>query len=202
VKTNLLLRVVLLAGPMSAAAADGTCEDLLSQIDSRLANYEYEPSQVQQAEQMKQTLGFFCMQPGMPPQAAAQMQEQMQSSMDQILPIPAGGGRTSMEIPKDQLTNAYLEGSWCRPGQEATSYKFAADGTYRIWVVGFGSTMADQIREKREFTDAFDYVRVQEDDRFVVVKDHRRTPSDLPALRETSYTRGECAFMSAPGYAG
>lgn len=201
-KANLLVLVVLLAGPMTAAVANDTCENLVAQIDLRLTNYEYEPAQVQQAAQMKQTLGFFCMQPDMPPQAVAEIEEQMQSAIDQILPLPAGDGPASTEIAKDRLTNGYLEGPWCRPGQEATSYKFAADGTYRIWVVGFGSMMADQVRNRSEFTDAFDYVSVQEDDRFVVVKDHRRRPSDLPALLETTYTRGECAFMSAPGYAG
>lgn len=201
-KKSSLLLVVLLAALGKSAAADEVCGGLLAEIDARLTKYDYEPTQIQQAEQMKQTLGFFCMQPGMPPHAAAQMQEQMQASIDQILPIPTGGGGASVEISKDRLTNAYLEGPWCRPGQEATSYKFAADGTYRIWVVGFGSMMADQIREKREFTDAFDYVGAQEDDKFVVVKDHRRRPSDLPSLVETTYTRGECDFMSSPGYAG
>lgn len=88
------------------------------------------------------------------------------------------------------LTTDYLEGHWCTEvTQERSLYSFAADGTYRLGVVGITITQMDGINYfpdtygRREFLDQFDSVSHKDADRFTVRKE---------GGSELTLTRGNC----------
>ena len=80
-------------------------------------------------------------------------------------------------ISKDQLTAAYLKGFWCTERmQEREVYNFAADGTYRLGVVGMTITQMDgfnylpETYSRQSFLDKFDGIATKDQDRFSVTK--------------------------------
>jgi hypothetical protein len=185
--TSLLLVVCWAHG----ANAQEPCAAEKALIDQRLSQAGYSAEQRAQAEQMKQLLTMLCSAGG--PQGAAMISEQI----DQLLPPPAGEGPAS-GLTKDDLTNAYLQGQWCREGQEATSYDFAADGSYRYAVIGFnvaanGHLYFPGTKPKSEFLDAFDQLESKDDAQFVTSLDRRGRRTQM------TFKRGACSFVAAGG---
>jgi len=88
------------------------------------------------------------------------------------------------------LTTDYLEGHWCTEvTQERSLYKFAADGSYRVGVVGLTITQMDGINylpetnSRQSFFDEFERVRSKENDRFEVLN---------KGGHGLAFTRGNC----------
>jgi hypothetical protein len=104
---------------------------------------------------------------------------------------PDAGASASNEIRElEELTTDYLEGFWCTEVvQERELYKFAADGSYRLGVVGITITQMDGINyfpdnyNRQEFLDQFEFVSHKDADRFTVKK---------KGGSELTLTRGNC----------
>lgn len=175
-----------------AALAQDPCAAEKAQIDERLAQPGRTAQQKAQGEQLKAALDMMCSMGG--PQAAKPLMAQL----DQVLPPPSEADIAMSKLSKDDLTNDYLQGKWCRGGQEATSYDFAPDGSYRYAVVGFnvgpdGHHYFPETKQKSEFLERFDYLREKEKDSFVMSVDTRGGHSD------TRFERGECEFVQIGG---
>ena len=175
-----------------ATFAQEPCAAEKAKIDERLAKPGYTAQQKEQGEQLKDALDMMCSMGG--PQAAASVMAQL----DQILPPPSEADVAMSKLSKDDLTNDYLMGKWCRSGQEATSYEFAADGTYRYAVVGFnvapdGHHYFPETLRKTEFLEQFDYVRAKEENSFVTSVENRGKHT------ESRFERGECGFLKVGG---
>lgn len=189
-----LIASLAIIGLTQAALAQEPCAAEKAKIDERLAKPGYTAQQRQQGEQLKDALDMMCSMGG--PQAAAPVMAQL----DQILPPPTEADIAMSKLSKDDLTNEYLKGKWCRSGQEATSYDFASDGTYRYAVVGFnvspdGHHYFRETRQKSEFLEKFDYLRAKEENSFVMSVENRGKHTEF------RFERGECDFMKA-GAAG
>jgi hypothetical protein len=96
----------------------------------------------------------------------------------------------SAGLSKEDLTTDYLEGHWCTEQvQERSLYKFAADGSYRLGVVGLTITQMDGINyfpetySRQNFFDEFERVGTKDKDRFSMIK---------KGGYEMGYTRGNC----------
>ena len=108
-------------------------------------------------------------------------------------PTPRVAGLLEAELAglsKEDLTTDYLEGHWCTDvTQERSLYKFAADGTYRVGVVGITITQMDGINYfpetngRQTFFDKFESVRSKDKDRFEVL---------VKGGYGLAYTRGNC----------
>ncbi len=189
-----LVAVLAILCLSQTALAQDPCSAEKAKVDERLAMPGYTAQQKQRGEELKKALDMMCSMGG--PQAAAPIMAQL----DQILPRPTKADVAMSKLSKDELTNDYLQGAWCRGGQEATSYDFASDGTYRYAVVGFnvGPDGHHYFREtlpKREFLEQFDHLRTKEENAFVMSVESRGKHS------ESRFERGECSFMKA-GAAG
>jgi hypothetical protein len=185
---RIVTSILLVVCWAQCANAQEPCAAEKALIDQRLSQPGYSAEQKAQAEQMKQLLTMLCTAGGA--QGAAMISEQI----DQLLPPPAGEGPTS-GLTKDDLSNAYLQGQWCREGQEATSYDFAADGSYRYAVVGFnvsanGILYFPGTKPKSEFLDTFDQLESKSDAEFVT-KVGRRAG--------TTFKRGACSWVANGG---
>jgi hypothetical protein len=93
-------------------------------------------------------------------------------------------------LSKEDLTTDYLEGHWCTEvTQERSLYKFAADGSYRVGVVGITITQMDGINyfpetnSRQSFFDKFERVHSKDKDRFAVLNKRGY---------ELAFTRGNC----------
>ena len=177
-----------------AVSAQEPCGAENALIDERLAQPGYTDDQREQGEQLKQLLTMLCASGG------AQAGAVISAQLDLILPPPDITAVDPDALTKDDLTNDYLNGQWCREGQEATSYDFAADGSYRYAVVGWNVTATghqyfEETRLKSEFLDLFDHLESKDPDQFVTLIGQRGRGSELV------FSRGACAFMSA-GAAG
>ena len=93
-------------------------------------------------------------------------------------------------ISKDQLTAAYLQGFWCTERtQERELYNFAADGTYRLGVVGITITQMDGLNyfdetySRQSFLDKFDGIATKDQNRFSVT---------LKGASMETFLRGNC----------
>jgi hypothetical protein len=171
-----------------AALAQDPCAAEKAKIDERLAKPGYTAQQKEQGEQLKAALDMMCSMGG--PQAAKPLMAQL----DMVLPPPSEADIAMSKLSKDDLTNDYLQGKWCRGGQEATSYDFAADGSYRYAVVGFyvtadGHNYFPERKQTSEFLEEFDYLRAKEQDSFVMSVEYRGKHS------ESRFERGECEFV-------
>jgi hypothetical protein len=174
--------------------AQEACSAERAEIDRRLAQPGRSAQQIEQGEQLKQLLTLMCSSGG--PQAGAMVTAQL----DIILPPVASGTAAEPTLTKDDLTNDYLLGQWCRGGQEATSYDFSSDGSYRYAVIGFNvgpdsHHFFEEILPRTDFLERFDRLVALEADQFVTSVDTRGRPA------ETTYERGACSFMSV-GAAG
>ena len=104
---------------------------------------------------------------------------------------PDAGASTPNEIRElEELTTNYLEGFWCTEVvQERSLYKFAADGSYRLGVVGITITQMDGTNyfpdnySRQEFLGQFEFVSYKDADRFTVKK---------KGGSELTLTRGNC----------
>ena len=175
-----------------AAGAQEPCSAENALIDERLAHPGYTAEQREQGEQLKELLTVICSTGG------AQAGAMVAAQLDMILPPPSGAATVATALTKDDLTNEYLNGQWCREGQEATSYDFAADGSYRYAVVGWnvgadGHHYFDEILPKSDFLELFDYLMRKEQDQFVTLVGRRGRGSELV------FSRGACAFVSVGG---
>ena len=93
-------------------------------------------------------------------------------------------------LSKNELTANYLEGFWCTERmQERELYSFAADGSYRLGVVGLTITQADGVNyfpetfSRQSFLDEFESVATKEEDRFSVT---------LKGGSQEAFLRGNC----------
>ena len=93
-------------------------------------------------------------------------------------------------LSKEDLTTDYLEGYWCSEQvQERSLYKFAADGSYRLGVVGITITQMDGINyfpetySRQNFLDQFERVGSKDKDRLSVIK---------KGGYKLAFTRGNC----------
>lgn len=192
-----MFRKILLLALLSvvqAASAEDRCKDQKAAVDERLKHPGYKAQQIEQGEQLKQQIDLMCSMGG--PQAA----DMVVAQLDRILPLPTKEDVEMAKLSKDDLSNAYLQGEWCRSGQEATSYDFAADGSYRFAVVGFnvsadGHHFFPERRTRAQFLDEYDHLRSKDGDAFVLSIERKGKHT------ETRFTRGRCPFMSA-GAAG
>jgi hypothetical protein len=96
----------------------------------------------------------------------------------------------SAGLSKQDLTTDYLEGHWCTEvTQERSLYKFAADGSYRVGVVGITITQMDginyfpEINSRQSFFDKFEGVHSKDKDRFEML--NKRGEG-------LAFTRGNC----------
>jgi hypothetical protein len=189
-----LITVLAIVCLSQTVLAQDPCSAEKAKIDARLAMPGYTAQQKQRGEELKNALNMMCSMGGA--QAAAPMMAQL----DQILPPPSEADGAMSRLSKDELTNEYLQGKWCRGGQEATSYEFASDGTYRYAVVGFnvgpdGHHFFRETLLKSEFLEQFDHLRAKEEIGFVTSVEYRGKHS------ESRFERGECSFIKA-GAAG
>jgi hypothetical protein len=174
--------------------AQEACSAEKAEIDRRLAQPGRSAEQIEQGEQLKQVLTMMCSAGG------AQAGALIAAQLDIVLPSLSGVATDEPALTGADLTNEYLQGQWCRIGQESTSYDFAADGSYRYAVVGFnvtadGHAYFDEILPRASFLERFDTVVTMESDRFVTSTRTRGGSSEM------TFERGECAFMSV-GAAG
>lgn len=93
-----------------------------------------------------------------------------------ILQAAVGGASGAAGSSNTELTADYLAGDWCTERmQERELYSFAADGTYRVGVLGMTITQMDGINYlpetyiHQEFLDKFQSVVSKDQDRFTVV---------------------------------
>jgi hypothetical protein len=94
--------------------------------------------------------------------------------------------RADAGLPKERLTNDYLEGTWCSVygGQEVTQWRFHADGRYEIGVAaGRGWQMHNSGDSIGEYHERFDKLVEFEPDAFTT--EHR-------GGRKNVFTRGPC----------
>jgi hypothetical protein len=189
-----LITVLAIVCLSQTAVAQDPCSEEKARIDERLAMPSYTAQQKQRGEELKNAVNMMCSMGGT--QAAAPIMAQL----DQILPPPTEADVAMSRLSKDGLTNDYLQGTWCRGGQEATSYKFGSDGTYRYAVVGVnvgpdGHHYFPEMLPKSEFLEEFDHLRAKEENGFVTSMEQRGKHT------ESRFERGECSFMKA-GAAG
>jgi hypothetical protein len=174
------------------ALAEDKCEAQKAVIDKRLENPGYTAKQIEQGKKLKEQIDLMCSMGG--PQVA----DMLIAQLDQILPLPTAEDVAMSKLSPDDLTNEYLKGEWCRGGQEATSYDFAADGSYRYAVVGFnvgpdGHHYFPEKRTRAQFFEKFDHLRSKDENEFVMSIEQNGKHV------ETKFTRGKCSFMSAGG---
>ena len=92
-------------------------------------------------------------------------------------------------VPKQALTPAYLEGTWCSVygGQETTQWVFDADGGYRIGVpADSGYAMQGSVRPLSRFLERFDNLLEKRADAFTTEHLAGRVS------RNNEFTRGPC----------
>ena len=169
----------------NSADAQESCDAATKAIDDRLSQPGYTEFQRQQGQQLKQIMAAACVAGG--PEAVAMMVSQL----DMILPPPA---QAFVEQPAESeavLTAEYLAGQWCRGGQEASSYDFAPDGSFRVAVVGLSVT-AEGAFYLPEVMPMAEFLNQVGD---VVSKDADRFSSE----RGRVFTRGACEFMTNEG---
>ena len=189
---RILLIVVVGVLLAPSVQAQEPCSAEKAEIDRRLAQPGRSDEQIEQGEQLKQLLTMMCSAGG--PQAGAMIAAQL----DIVLPSLSGVSAAEPELTGADLANEYLQGKWCRIGQESTSYDFAADGSYRYAVVGFNVTAGghayfDEVLPKASFIERFDRLVSMESDRFVTATGTRGSPSQM------TFERGECAFIRVGG---
>jgi len=108
-------------------------------------------------------------------------------------PTPQLAGVLQAELAgrsNEDLAAGYLEGDWCTEvTQERSLYTFAADGSYRLGVVGLTITQMDGINyfpetySRQNFFDEFERVGTKSMDRFSMIK---------KGGYELAFTRGNC----------
>jgi len=168
---------------MTAGAPAATPDELLYTIQKDLKTLGYNPGN---------TRGIMDK-----PTAIAISQFQAASGMEvtgKPSPQVAGALQAAAEgSPTSELTADYLAGHWCTEvTQERSLYSFAADGSYRVGVVGLTITQMDGINylpethSHQDFLNKFDGVSTKEQNRFSVVSKGRRGSSVL------AFTRGNC----------
>ena len=174
--------------------AQDPCAVEKAKIDERLEMPGYTAQQKKQGEQLKSALDMMC---GM---GGQQVAAPLMAQLDQVLPLPTAADIAMSTFTKDDLSSEYLQGPWCREGQEATNYDFGPDGTYRYAVVGFnvgpdGHHYFPERKSNSEFVEEFDHLRSKGDDQFVMSNENRGKHSKFV------FTRGEGTFMTS-GAAG
>jgi hypothetical protein len=182
-----------------SAHAQEPCAAEKARIDERLAEPGYTDVQRRQGEQLRELLTTICATAG--PQVGALAVSQL----DMILPLPAADSavtpsNSTTSPGKEELTDEYRSGQSCRGSQEATSYDFAPDGSYRYAVVGWNVTAEGpqyfkDTLPKSEFLSQFDNLESKDDNCFVTSVG---SPGRSAGME---FTRGACEFMSV-GAAG
>lgn len=182
----LLISALLVFGQAALAQAD--CSEQKAKVDERVAQLGNKPEDVQKANMIKQQIDQLCF------GAGTQMADMMVARLDQMFPLPSeeelAADREMANLSKEDLTIEYLEGHWCTERlQERSLYKFAADGTYRLGVVGITITSMDGINyfpetySRQKFLDEFERVRSKDQNRFSVLQERGY---------EIALTRGNC----------
>ena len=150
---------------MTAAAPAVTPDELLHTIQKGLKTLGYNPGNTKGRMDKPTAVAIAQF------QAAQGLKVTGRSS-----PQLAGALQAAMSgISKDQLTAAYLQGFWCTERmQERELYNFAADGTYRLGVVGLTITQMDGLNyfpetySRQTFLDKFKGIATKDQNRFSV----------------------------------
>ena len=125
------------------------------------------------------------------PQLAGILQAKQAGTSSTVAPAKAASSSSSAEIStSDGLSIGYLAGHWCTERtQERALYNFAADGSYRLGVVGLtitqfgGVNYFPETRTRQSFLDTFSDIDRIDQNRFTVT---------LTNGKKETFIRGNC----------
>ena len=185
--TLVILSIALSPSAVSATGADNISSDvgLVKMIQLELIRVGYDLENVEGVLDKSTIVAITKFQAnkgmeitGKPsPQLAGILQAEQASTSSSKVPSNASASSAPSDVSASNgLSIGYLNGHWCTERtQERALYNFAADGSYRLGVVGLtitqfgGVNYFPETRSRQSFLDKFSSVTHQEQDRFTVI---------------------------------